>query len=87
MLVKNVEKKSNELIHRFFVHTVSILNQHSKHIILPKEEGREGGEEKACAPVGARVRSRDLPRARRETPAACHGHCLDKSAFPWLKIG
>ena len=37
---------------------------------LRKEEGREG------------ARTRDLLRARRGSPAARHGGCLDKQAFP-----
>ena len=45
---------------------------------LPKEEGREGGEKKRAQ------RARGLPRARRESPAARHGGCLDKQAFPCL---
>ena len=49
-----------------------------------KEGGREGGEKSMCSTLtGARARTRDLPRARRGSPAAHHGICLDKRAFPW----
>ena len=52
---------------------------------LPKEEGREGGEKSAhSAPAGPGPRTRDLPRARRGSPAARQGGCLDKQAFPCL---
>ena len=51
---------------------------------LPKEEGREGGEKSArSAPAGPGARTRDLPRARRGSPAARHGGS-DKLAFPCL---
>ena len=56
-----------------------------RKIYLPKEEGREGGEKSVCsAPAGPRARTRDLPHARRGSPAARHGGCLDKAAFPCL---
>ena len=52
---------------------------------LPKEEGREGGEKSArSAPAGPGSRTWDLPRARRGSPAARQGGCLDKQAFPYL---
>ena len=52
---------------------------------LPKEEGREGGEKSArSAPVRPGARTRNLPRARRGSPAARQGGCLDKQAFPCL---
>ena len=52
---------------------------------LRKEEGREGGEKSArSAPAGPGARTRDLPRARRGSPAARHGGCLDKQACPCL---
>ena len=52
---------------------------------LPKEEGKEGGEKSArSAPAGPGARTRDLPRARRGSPAARHRGCLDKQAFPCL---
>ena len=48
-------------------------------------EGREGGEKSAPgAPAGAGARTGDMPRARRRSPAARHGGCLDKQAFPCL---
>ena len=50
---------------------------------LPKEEGREGGE-KSARPAGPGARTRDLPRGRWGSPAARHGGCLDKQAFPCL---
>ena len=41
---------------------------------LRKEESREGGEKSArSAPAGPGVRTRDLPRARRGSPAARQG--------------
>ena len=50
-----------------------------------KEEGREGEEKSArSAPTGPGAQTRDLPRARRRSPAARHGGCLDKQAFPCL---
>ena len=52
---------------------------------LPKEEGREGGEKSArSAPAGPGAWTRNLPRARQGSPAARHGGCLDKQAFPCL---
>ena len=52
---------------------------------LPKEEGREGGEKSVCgAPVGAGAQTQDLPRARRGSPAAHQGGCLDKQVLPCL---
>ena len=49
------------------------------------EEGREGGEKNVrSTSAGAGARTRDFPHARRGSPAACHGSCLDKPAFPWL---
>ena len=52
---------------------------------LPKEEEREGGEKSVrSVPEGAGARTWDLPRARQESPAAHHGGCLDKQAFPCL---
>ena len=46
---------------------------------LRKEEGREGGEKSACsAPTGPGARTRDLRPARRGSPAARQGGCLDK---------
>ena len=52
---------------------------------LRKEEGREGGEKSVCsAPAGPGARTRDLSHARRGSPAAHQGGCLDKQAFPCL---
>ena len=52
---------------------------------LRKEEGREGREKSVrSAPAGPGARTRDLPRARRGSPAARQGGCLDKQAFPCL---
>ena len=55
---------------------------------LSPEGGRKGGrgEKKSArsAPAGPGARTRDLPRARRGSPAARHGGCLDKQAFPCL---
>ena len=49
---------------------------------LPKEEGREGGEKSAhSAPAMPGAQTRDLPCARRGSPAARQGGCLDKQAF------
>ena len=42
-----------------------------------KEEGREG-EEKKVQVAGARTQTRDLPRARRGSPAARPRNCVDK---------
>ena len=42
-------------------------------------EGSEGGEKSArSAPAGPGARTWDLPRARRGSPAARQGGCLDK---------
>ena len=52
--------------------------------------GRKGGWRKKIsrsAPAGPGDRTRDLPRARRGSPAARQGGCLDKQAFPCLKKG
>ena len=38
------------------------------------------------APSGAGAQTQDLPRARRELPAARHAGCLDKQAFLCLQI-
>ena len=50
---------------------------------LPKEEGREDGE-KSARSAPAMPWTRDLPHARRGSPAARHGGCLDKQALPYL---
>ena len=47
--------------------------------------GREGGEKSVhSAPAGTGARTLDLSRARRGSPPARHGGCLDKDAFPCL---
>ena len=54
---------------------------------LSPEGGRKGGWRKKSArsaPAGPGARTRNLPRARRGSPAARHGGCLDKPAFPCL---
>ena len=55
---------------------------------LSPEGGRKGGcgEKKARAahPLGAGAQTRDLQCARRGSPAARQGGCLDKQAFPYL---
>ena len=50
---------------------------------LSPEGGSKGGGEKSArsAPAEAGARTRDLPRARRGSPAARQGGCLDKQAF------
>ena len=59
----------------------------AKYTISPK--GKEGKVEKEkkimrSAPMEAKARIRDLPRARWESPAARHRRCLDKQAYPCL---
>ena len=57
-------------------------------INLPKGEGREVEKKIAHSTlVGAGTQAWDLPRARKESPAARHRGCLDKQAFLCLKIG
>ena len=52
---------------------------------LSLEGGREGGEKSTrSALAGPGARTRHLPRARLGSPAARHGGCLDKQAFPCL---
>ena len=64
--------------------TVGLVGKVQKNY-LPKEEGREGGEKRArSALTGTGAQTRDLPRARPGSPAAGHGGCLDKQAFPCL---
>ena len=50
---------------------VGLVGKVQKKNYLPKEEGREGGEK--SAPAGPGARTRDLPRARRGSPAAATG--------------
>ena len=55
--------------------------------VRKKRRRKEGRVEKKSArstPAGPGARTRDLPRARRGSPAARHGGCLDKQAFPCL---
>ena len=49
-----------------------------------RKEGRVEKKSARSAPMGTRARTRDLPRARRGSPAARQGGCLDKQAFPCL---
>ena len=51
---------------------------------LSPEGGRKGEKSAHSAPAGPGARTRDLPRARRGSPAARQGGCLDKQAFPCL---
>ena len=51
---------------------------------LSPEGGRKEKKSARSAPAGPGARTRDLPRARRGSPAARHGGCLDKQAFPCL---
>ena len=51
---------------------------------LSPEGGRKGGWRKKARAPGPGARTRDLPRARRGSPAARHGSCWDKQAFPCL---
>ena len=65
--------------------TFAVLVGKCEKNYLPKEEGREGGEKKrAQRAAGPGARTWDLPRARRGSPAARQGGCLDKQAFPCL---
>ena len=45
---------------------------------LPKEEGRVEKNSARSAPVGNGAWTRDVPWARRESPAVRHDHCLNK---------
>ena len=49
-----------------------------------RKEGRGEKKRVRSAPAGPGARTRDLPRARWGSPAARHGGCLDKQAFPCL---
>ena len=52
---------------------------------FPKEERREGGDKNThSVPTRARTQTWDLSCAKQESPAARHGCCLDKQAFPCL---
>ena len=55
-----------------------------KTISQRRKEGRVEKKSGRAAPAGPGARTRDLPRARRGSPAARHGGCLDKQAFPCL---
>ena len=55
-----------------------------KTISRRRKEGRVEKKSARSAPAGPGARTRDLPRARRGSPAARHGGCLDKQAFPCL---
>ena len=52
------------------------INEHSL-----SGEGAWRKKSMCSAPAGPRARTRDLPRARRGSPAARQGGCLDKHAF------
>ena len=54
------------------------------YMYLPKEEGSVEKKSTRSVPAGPGARTRDLPRARRGSPAARQGGCLDKQAFPCL---
>ena len=49
-----------------------------------RKEGRVEKKSARSAPAGPGVRTLDLLRARRGSPAARQGGCLDKQAFPCL---
>ena len=49
-----------------------------------RKEGRVEKKSARSAPAGPGTRTRDLPRARRGSPAARQGGCLDKQDFPCL---
>ena len=49
-----------------------------------RKEGRVEEKSVCSAPAGPGARTRDLPHARRGSPAARQGDCLDKQAFPCL---
>ena len=51
---------------------------------LSPEGGRVEKKSVCSASTGPGARTRDLPRARRGSPAARQGGCLDKQAFPCL---
>ena len=51
---------------------------------LSPEGGRVEKKIARSAPAGPGAWTRDLPRARRGSPAARQGGCLDKQAFPCL---
>ena len=55
-----------------------------KTISRRRKEGRVEKKSARSAPPGPGARTRDLPRGRRGSPAARHGGCLDKQAFPCL---
>ena len=55
-----------------------------KTISRRRKEGRVEKKSACSAPAGPRARTQDLPRARRGSPAARQGGCLDKQAFPCL---
>ena len=83
----NKKKKKKKLIYKISdnPNTFAGLVGKVRKNYLPKEEGREGGEKNArSAPAGPGARTRHLPRARRGSPAARQGGCLDKQAFPCL---
>ena len=55
-----------------------------KTISRRRKEGRVGKKSARSAPDGPVARTRDLPCARRGSPAARQGDCLDMQAFACL---
>ena len=55
-----------------------------KTISRRRKEGRVEEKSMRSAPAGPGAQTRDLLRARRGSPAARQGGCLDKQAFPCL---
>ena len=56
-----------------------------KKLSRSRKEGRVEKKNALSAPAGPGARTRDLPSAaRRGSPAARQGGCLDKQAFPCL---
>ena len=55
-----------------------------KTISRRRKEGRVEKKSARSAPARPGARTRNLPCARRGSPAARHGGCLDKQAFPCL---
>ena len=49
-----------------------------------RKEGRVEKKSARSVPARPGARTRDLPRARRGSPAARQGGCLDKQGFPCL---
>ena len=62
-----------------------LVGKVQKNYLRP--EGRVEKKRARSAPAGPGAWTRDLPRARRGSPAARQGGCLDKQAFPCLQVG